>query len=539
MTHAIFRRTLSPRAVPWLASFAAATAHLGALGNGYPLDDATILGHPLIQSLRTLPAAAMSPWWYESGRLYRPVTLVTLGLDRALAVPAISHGANVALHAIVAALLARLCLRWLAPWPALAAALLFALLPVHAEAVSTIVGRAELLSALALVGLMLLVTRREPPTPIALLGSALLGAAALGAKESGAAAPFLALAAAYASPTQRVHAWRWASRTLAGTLVVLMARAFVLGTLGGDVAHPFFRGMPPDARIGVALSLLPRTAAMLLLPIPPAIEEVPPLAVAMHPDALLVVTGALLVLCLVALLAWHARRPSALTLGACILVVTAAPTSNLLFAEGALTARTLYAPSLGAAMMAIAAIAAIRVRRAQITLLLASAAACLAGAVASWRETRIWRDTPTVAAAMVARRPANYRGHEFLAYAARDGGRLGESKAHFGHAIALFPRDAVMLTDAATVALRVADTTTATNWLDAALRASSGSARARTRLHGILLARGDSARARELLVEGLRIDPAQRTWSMLLALEGTAHHEWADDARAGTRTRTP
>ena len=73
-----------------------------------------------------------------------------------------------------------------------------------------------------------------------------------------------------------------------------------------------------------------------------------------------------------------------------------------------------------------------------------------------------------------------------------------------------------MLTDAATVALRVRDTTTAIRWLELALEASPRSARARTRVVSILLARGDSPRARELLQEGLRHEPEQHTWVAML-----------------------
>lgn len=86
-----------------------------------------------------------------SHKSYRPVTVLTFrfnylttGLDvRAL------HGVNVALHAAVAMLvlaIARNALG-LAREPALCAALLFAVHPVHVEAVTGVVGRAELLAA--------------------------------------------------------------------------------------------------------------------------------------------------------------------------------------------------------------------------------------------------------------------------------------------------------------------------------------------------------------------------------------------------------
>jgi tetratricopeptide (TPR) repeat protein len=519
MTHRILRRA------PVIAGIAAAVTHIGALRNGFALDDATIAAHPLIQHPSTLPAALASPWWYESGRLYRPLALLSLGLDRLVGGVAFSHAVNVALHAVIAGLVTTLARRWLAPPASLVAGLLVALLPVHAEAVSTIVGRAELLSALGMVGVMLLVTRADPPTARARFAAALLAIVALGAKESGAAAPVLAFAAAFAIPAQREHARRWATSALLGTLLLIGARALVLGTVAGDVPHPYFRGMSAMTRIQVALALLPRSATMLTLPVAPAMEEVPPQSSATDPSMLPVLAGAVLLVAVLALVVRHARRPTALTLGAWVLAATIAPTSNLLFAEGALTARTLYAPSIGAALMLAALAQRLRATRGHALVGTALAASCMAGAVMSWRETSVWRDTPTVAATMVERRPDNYRGHEFLAYAARDAGRLDQSMSHFGQAIALFPRDAEMMTDAATVALRLRDTVTATNWLETAVQVSPRSARARTRLFALARARGDTAHAYALLRDGLRREPTQRTWAALLASRSSPANE--------------
>jgi len=509
-------------AAPLVVALAAVAVNLGALFDRLALDDMAIFAHPALESWRTLPRALVSPWWYDTGRLYRPLTLLSLGVDRQLAggAPWLAHAGNLALHAAVAALVVVLARRFIAPWPAVAAGALVALLPVHVEAVASVVGRAELLAALALVALLLVVTRNAPPTRRAEMGVALLAAAALAAKESGAVAPLLAAAAAYAVPQQRAHARRWGIAASCGTLVLLAARVAVLGTIGGDVPHPYFRALSPLARIGVALVNLPRTAAMLLLPIQPAIEEVPPLAAAWHPSVALLCLGAALLLLVLALIVLHLRRPSALTFGACLLAATIAPTSNLIFAEGALTARTLYAPSIGAALMAGGVFAWLASRGARSALAVVVATVCVASAVLDAREVRVWRDTPSVIAAMIARRADNYRGHELLAYSARDAGDARGALPQFARAIELFSGDAELLTDGAVVALRVRDTSTAEGWLKTAVQESPRAARARTRLYTILRARGDTRGARVLLIDGLRLEPQQRTWaSSLAALE--------------------
>jgi hypothetical protein len=49
------------------------------------------------------------------------------------------------------------------------------------------------------------------------------------------------------------------------------------------------------------------------------------------------------------------------------------------------------------------------------------------------------------------------------------------------------------------------------------VQGSPRAARARTRLYTILRARGDTSGARRLLVDGLRLEPQQRTWAASLA----------------------
>ncbi len=515
------RWTPSPTGLtaPLVVALAAVAFNFGALFDRLALDDTAIFSHPALASWHPLPRALASPWWYATSRLYRPLALLSLGVDRELTggAPWLAHAENLVLHGTVAALVVVLGRRFLAPSSAFGAGLMVAVLPVHVEAVASVVGQAELLAGLALVMLLVVVTRVAAPTRRAEVGAALLAAAAIAAKESGAVAPLLAVAAAYALPHQRPHARRWGAAALCGTLTLLAARVMVLGTLGGDAPHPYFRALSPLARFGVGLANLPRTAAMLTLPIPPAIEEVPPLASAWHPSVALLCGGAVLLILVLGLMALHLRQPSAVTLGAWVLAATIAPTSNLLFAEGALTARTLYAPSLGAALIVSGVLARLASRGARAVCVAAVAALCVVSAIVDAREVHVWRDTPSVIAAMVARRADNYRGHELLAYSKRDAGDDRAALPHFARAIALFPGDAELLTDAAVVALRVRDTSSAERWLTTAVQGSPRAARARTRLYTILRARGDTSGARRLLAEGLRLEPEQRTWAMSLA----------------------
>ena len=332
----------------------AAAVYAGSLRNGFAVDDVVIAANPLLQRVRTLPAAMGAPWWYPDPHLYRPLTTLLLGLELRLAGGAawLPHLVNVALHAGVAVLVMRLARRWISRGAAAGAGVAFAVLPAHAEAVASIVGQAELLAAASLLGLMLIVTRATAPTRSARLAAFALAAAALAAKEGGVAAPALALGAAWAVRGARPHAWRYALSALAGTVVLLLARLIVLGTLGGDRAHPIFRTIGPGRRLLAALSMLPRSAAMLVLPVQPAINYAPPWPSVVHPPAGAVFAGVVLVSVALLALTVHVRRPTVATLALLIVTATLAPTANLLFASGvAVSGRGMYAPSIGSALL--------------------------------------------------------------------------------------------------------------------------------------------------------------------------------------------
>lgn len=487
--------------------------------NGYAVDDPEVLRNPLLHSVHSLPAVLTSPWWWMIGNLYRPLTLFTFAVDQIVGggAPWLPHTINVVLHALVAVLVTRLYARFLPLRAAVAGGLLFALLPAHVEAVASVVGRAELLAALAIIMLLLLVTGEHPPTPRTRLLAALLAAAALASKEGGVVAPFLVLVAAWSRPNQRAHAVQWTISALVGTIALLLARYIVLGTLAGDRAHTLFRTVSTGSRLMIALSLLPRAAAMLFLPVKPAIDHTPTLVEARHPDLVAVAFGVLLVGLAVAALTAHLRRPTVWTLGMCILTAGIAPTANLFFASGVLLAgRNLYTPSIGAELLLGAVVASLLRTRVRRLVPYGVAVAASATLLVTWREVPVWRSSRTVFTAAGERDPLNYRVPVYWAYHARDAGRDVEALKQFRAAEALFPADWEMLTDGATVALRLGDTTTAIAWMREAVEVHPRSARARTRLAAVLRARGDTSASLKLLRDGLAIEPSQRHWAIVL-----------------------
>ena len=497
----------------------AVALYLPSIWHQFVYDDLEIVvRHPLMHTARTFPELVASPYWFATGKLYRPLTSLTLGIDWVVGSgsPVMSHVVNVLLHASVTVLVGLLAARWLPRVGAVAAATIFAIHPAHVEAVSTAVGRAELLCAAMLLGLMLLASRAASPTARERAAAAILAALALASKETGVVAPALAFVAAWASPTQRTAAWRWAAAALVGVVPMLLVRLIVLGTLGGDVPHPALVVGAWAVRERLALATAVQTLGALLLPHPAPIDVAPPLAEASAPSLVLTTMGVVVVAATCVIVVRHFIRPSVATLAVAIAAFTIAPTANLLFASGVVLAgRTLYSPSIGVALLGGALASFVLaaqppvIRRSAIGLLACWGAAAL---VVSARDVGIWRDSDQVSAAMLAREPDNFRAHAYAAELARDRKDMPAALGHYRTAIQLFPSERYLLYSAAIAALDVGDTTSAASWLEDAVKVAPKHWQARTRLAKVEAWRGDTTRARQLLDDGLQLDPGQQTW---------------------------
>jgi hypothetical protein len=238
--------------------------------------------------------------------------------------------------------------------------------------------------------------------------------------------------------------------------------------------------------------MLPRAAAMLVLPLAPVIDYAPTLAEIQQPSPLLVALGACLVAVAIVAFIQHLRRPNAVTLGITIVAATIAPTSNLLFASGVVLApRTLYAPSIGAGLVVGSMLAWLWTTRARVVLPYAVTALAVSAFLITWREVPVWRSSRTALLAMGEHQPDSYRVPMFWGYVALREGRDADALAQFRIAAGRFPLDHELLTDAAGVALRAQDTTQAIAWLREALKARPRSTRARSQLAAILRACGE------------------------------------------------
>lgn len=310
---------------------------------------------------------------------YRPLTLLSFGVNYRLGGldPAGYHLANIALHAASVWLLYRVALKVLpAPGVAMLAAGLFAVHPIHVEAVAPASGRADLLATLfVLLAWHLALELDRTPTWWRAAGVGAAGFAALLAKESAIALwPLVAMSDLGGlgwpvSPRTTAFARIWSRRrihvALATTLVAyLLLRMTVtgsLGAVGGLAIRPLenpLAGARLDLRLATAAWVLVKYCALLVVPrglsADYSFNQIP--LVVLWTDPRLAASIVLIAaMCAMAVLAW--RRQRAIAVLVLLFVVLWLPVSNLVLTIGTIMAeRLMYLPSVAFVLLVGAAV---------------------------------------------------------------------------------------------------------------------------------------------------------------------------------------
>ena len=148
----------------WIIPLIAIAVYLPAFNADFTLDDVPIIEeNAYIKSIDKIPAIWTSHYWAgkvdanDTG-LYRPLTLTTYNLQYAISgdSPAAFHILNILLHALVCLVLFKMTSLLFGDYRlAVIAGLLYAVHPIHSEAVAGIVGRAEILAALFMLTSMI------------------------------------------------------------------------------------------------------------------------------------------------------------------------------------------------------------------------------------------------------------------------------------------------------------------------------------------------------------------------------------------------
>lgn len=508
---------------------AAVAVYLGTVDGRFPLDDRVqVERNVYIRNLAAAPEIFTRPTW--PGYVYRPLPTFTYALTHAASGldPWLYHATNVALHAI-ASLLVFFCLRRVfAPAVAAVGGLLFAVHPVHVEAVASIANRTELLVAvLGLAGLLVALppafgarrSRAEVAGRVALAATLFLGA--LLTKEHTLAffllMPLVVLVRKDGAGETRTR-WRALPReALPGVLALGVATAayFLLRSrvitkifVGAPIApiDNFLVELGPLERIAHAFALLGRYVAILLIPRGLSADySLGTTGVTENltsPDALLYLA---LACAAVGVLLVGLLRPSR----ACLFFggwffAAFAITSNVVFPIGVLFAdRLAYLPSVATCALLAFLLAQISdrpIRRVAI----GGVALTFSALTVAYGE--VWHDNRSLFTYELATSPGSAWVHAGLGVELLEAGEDDRAREHFLEAMRIYPGHMAAAHGVALVALSRGDEAEARTWLERSLAMNPKYSPSLNALGVLELGAGRIDDAGRLFVRALNVD---------------------------------
>jgi len=540
---AAVRRVAGSRIAPLVVAAIAFLVYIGTLGHGFVYDDGSqIVDNPWIWNPGEWTNLLAKPVWAfadaNATNFYRPVqTLVHFAAARLSGRdPFAFHLLAVLMHALACAAAFLMLPRVTGPARAFVAAALFAVHPIHAEAVAWVSAGPDVEAAAFLFLALALGSRalesRRPLPPV--LGAGAAALLACFAKETAAVGPVLMMLqpgpvvdpARHRGEVRRHRELVVAASFVAPLAIYLGARAGALGGLGPATVRT---GMDAAAAAGTALALVPRYVALAFVPWRMVPDRfVVPVAGPLAPAALL---GAATLLA--ALLAWVTlrRRASAAAWGLVFLFVPLAPALMVAwFASTPQADRYLYIPSIGACLIVAETLGWLARRRAAAGVVSAAVLAALlvaAGAAGTARAAAIWRDSETLGRAGIALEPRSMAMRLELIHALDASGRLDEALVEARAAAALAPGDRRAAAAIANLEARAAmrGGGDAVTIYQAAVVADPGQAHLWAGLSAALLSAGRPAEAIDAAQRALTIDRYNRAALVNL---GTARGETGD-----------
>ena len=405
--------------------------YLNNLQNGFVYDDRFIvLENPLVQDLDWVGLATTSYWGeiVDAG-LYRPLTLLSFGVNRLFGADAFGyHLVNNALHAVSSVLVLLTAFSLGANrFTGVAAGLLFAVHPVHTEAVDAVVGRADLLAFAFAVGAFLAFVKS------AYVPAGLLFFFATCAKESAVfALPLFVIA------RPRLDVRRWAPIVTA-LVVYAGVRVAVLGGLGIAGREIGFLDNPVAAasfgtRISMAFVLLTKYVQLAVWPhvlsADYSFNQIPVPGSAIEAR---VVLGVIIAAGL-GFVAWKRRGLVALAVGAFLLPLTGV--LHLFFPLGTLLAeRLLYLPMLGGVLLIATALQRLGTRAGTTAL----AILMIAGTFRTVSRNRDWRDSESLFRRTTETSPQSARSYFLLGAVLLEQRKFAEAAVSFETGLAILP----------------------------------------------------------------------------------------------------
>jgi hypothetical protein len=449
-----------------LVVLAAVIGSITGLRNGFALDDVeVIIKNPLLHTLSAPLGLFHTTYWRpEMGAtLYRPLTMVSFATQWVIgggsALP--FHIASIVLYTCLSVAVYRLAKLLVPAGAALGAALLFAVHPVHVEAVANIVGQAELWVALLLVIIVtwyVQIRRAGPLQPRQIAGIAAGYAVACCFKEHAIVLPALLLGAeSLLIGDEKSFASRIRQMLPLAAAMAVAAIAFLLAryaVLGNELDAPalILRQQTFGTRFFTMLSVVIEWIRLFVWPMNLSADYSYP-RIRTHAGFEADMLPAVAVIVGVAWIAWSLRKRSPVAaFGIFWIAVTMLIPSNLIIVTGfVLAERTLMLASVGFVLCVGAGLheilAAADASRSRTRSLVFAAVGAMVVVFAGRSMTRspVWRNNDTLITQTVLDVPSSHRAHWMYATYLAENNHQREALQEMDLAVALGERDDVLL----------------------------------------------------------------------------------------------
>jgi tetratricopeptide (TPR) repeat protein len=450
----LYASNLALYALIFIASIA---VYLNTTLNGFVWDDGAMV--VANEHIRSLGPSSLKLFFtsgkahnHAIGEIYRPLSLVSYAIDYKLfgLNPAGFHATNVLLHAINSALVFGLMLLIIGDRAAsLAAALVFAVHPIHTEAVAWIKDRDDLLSLL----FMLLAFYHYAKARGAWKGIAVslgLFALALSAKEMAIVLPpLLALYIICFQPEKIME--RETYIKLLPFFIMTGAYFFVRTLVLGQVAQGAYMG----GGLYPAMLTMSRGVAyyMKLLVMPTGLSADYATFVVSHSVSLGVIGSIILILAVVAAGAFAHAFSRPFSFGVFWFFIALIPVSNVIPVKIPIAERFLYTPSIGFSIVLGVVVAwGLKRRGSRRTASLAVLMILLAlYSIGTIKRNAVWKDGLTLFSDVLEKHPDNLTAHINVGNHYFNLGDMPKALAHYETAASINPYDSSSLESVASV----------------------------------------------------------------------------------------
>lgn len=505
--------TLTRRQLFGIVTGVAILVYVRALWNGFALDDVSIIQtNPWVHRWAELWQAFGQPYWppWLGAAMYRPLPIASYALDWHTSSLMWLHAVNLLWHAGVSVAVTALLLRLTgSDRAALLGGVLFAVHPLHVEAVANVVGRAELMAALFTVLAVYAALQRDQLWWS--LGALLLG---LLCKETAATVPALVV-------------WGWMlgigrperRRMVAYVVGWGVVAAIYLG-IRWTILHPYARfehlaavfvGASPLSVRLTTVAALTDIVRLLVFPAVLRVDYSPAertLVTSLLDGRFLVGVACFILWAGLLWLAWRrGRRVEAFGLG--WIAIAYLPVANLFFPTGVLVAeRTLYLPSVGLALAVGAWLYRLPVRGYWTAL----AGITVLGGYKTFDRVPVWRNSRSVALSVLEDSPKSFSGPARMIGIYLAERQPAKALAAFDSATAIFDRVPPVFLQGADAAFAVGQPRLADSLLQRMEQLCYRCLYYYQYEAGTALARGDTAVAESILVRLRRLSgPAAKT----------------------------